>query len=266
MDNVDLSEPILSRFDVLCVVQDKYDPVEDRKLAAFVCDSHLAAHPQTSQSERDSFMSKSQQSRSSNLKLFDSEFLQKYIIYARQKCHPKFQQGNKDKISKMYSILRKESQITNSIPITVRHVESIIRMSEAFAKMHLREYVNDEDINRAMKVGILSFIQTQKYSVMSSMRQMLKKYLEYGTDDSQLMLFVLKKIVKEKIDFHQNLSTNNGNNSSALIQKVTINNSEFKSLLKNVSVSKVNDFLRSDLFKENRFVHNSEKDVIEFSV
>lgn len=30
--------------------------------------------------------------------------------------------------------------MTGSIPITVRHVESMIRMAEAHAKMHLRRY------------------------------------------------------------------------------------------------------------------------------
>merc|ERR1712130_1059619 len=32
-DNVDLTEPILSRFDVLCVVRDTVDPVQDEQLA-----------------------------------------------------------------------------------------------------------------------------------------------------------------------------------------------------------------------------------------
>jgi DNA replication licensing factor MCM2 len=37
------------------------------------------------------------------------------------------------------------------MPIAVRHLESIIRMSEAHARMHLREYVSDDDINMAIK-------------------------------------------------------------------------------------------------------------------
>ena len=37
------------------------------------------------------------------------------------------------------------------MPIAVRHLESIIRMSEASAMMHLREYVNEEDVNVAIR-------------------------------------------------------------------------------------------------------------------
>jgi len=43
--NVELTEPILSRFDVLCVVKDTVDPVKDEMLARFVVGSHLRSHP-----------------------------------------------------------------------------------------------------------------------------------------------------------------------------------------------------------------------------
>jgi DNA replication licensing factor MCM2 len=43
--NVELTEPILSRFDVLCVVQDLADPVVDEQLARFVVGSHMKSHP-----------------------------------------------------------------------------------------------------------------------------------------------------------------------------------------------------------------------------
>lgn len=60
---------------------------------------------------------------------------------------------------------------TGSVPITVRHVESLIRMSEAHAKMHLRRFVTEDDVNIAMRTMLEGFIQTQKYSVMRQMRR-----------------------------------------------------------------------------------------------
>ena len=44
-DNVDLTDPILSRFDVLCVVKDEVSPVVDNALASFVINSHIKHHP-----------------------------------------------------------------------------------------------------------------------------------------------------------------------------------------------------------------------------
>lgn len=69
------------------------------------------------------------------------------------------------------------SQATGSIPITVRHIESMIRMAEAHAKMHLRDYVLEDDVNMAIRVMLESFIDTQKFSVMRSMRKVCGCFL-----------------------------------------------------------------------------------------
>jgi DNA replication licensing factor MCM2 len=39
------------------------------------------------------------------------------------------------------------------VPIAVRHIESVMRMAEAHAKMHLRDHVRDDDLNAAIRVG-----------------------------------------------------------------------------------------------------------------
>ena len=71
-----------------------------------------------------------------------------------------------------YSALtRSPLQATGSIPITVRHIESMIRMAEAHARMHLRDYVMEDDVNMAIRVMLESFVDTQKFSVMRGMRK-----------------------------------------------------------------------------------------------
>jgi DNA replication licensing factor MCM2 len=44
-DNVDLTDPILSRFDLLAVVKDEVDEEYDDALATFVINSHMKNHP-----------------------------------------------------------------------------------------------------------------------------------------------------------------------------------------------------------------------------
>jgi len=70
-------------------------------------------------------------------------------------------------------------QATGSIPITVRHIESIIRMSEAHARMHLRDYVNEDDVNMSIRIMLESFISTQKFSIMKTMRKVVLVVLCY---------------------------------------------------------------------------------------
>lgn len=67
--------------------------------------------------------------------------------------------------------------------MTVRHVESILRMAEAHAKMHLRDYVNDGDINMAIRVALDSFINAQKFSVARALR----KVIVIGSESSYIL-------------------------------------------------------------------------------
>ena len=108
------------------------------------------------------------------------DMLRKYIVYSKEKIHPKLHQMDQDKVAKLYADLRKESLRTGSIPITVRHIESIIRIAEAHARMHLREYVHNDDVDIAIRVMLESFIDTQKYSVMRNMRKVCTYVCVYG--------------------------------------------------------------------------------------
>lgn len=47
----------------------------------------------------------------------------------------------------------------------------MIRMAEANARMHLRDYVHEDDVNMAIRVMLESFIDTQKFSVMKTMKK-----------------------------------------------------------------------------------------------
>jgi DNA replication licensing factor MCM2 len=44
-DNVDLTDPILSRFDLLTTIRDENTEEEDDALATFVLNSHMKSHP-----------------------------------------------------------------------------------------------------------------------------------------------------------------------------------------------------------------------------
>lgn len=193
--NVDLTEPILSRFDILCVVRDLVNPESDERLASFVIDSHMRSHPANSddviddneneemvdvggaasrtRSERIEQLNKQKELEISPIA---QDLLIKYIQYARVKVQPKLHQMDMDKVARVYADLRKESIATGSFPITVRHLESIIRIAEAFAKMRLSEFVSQNDLNRAIKVSIDSFVGAQKVTVKKQLQAKFQKY------------------------------------------------------------------------------------------
>ncbi|CAH0384017.1 unnamed protein product [Bemisia tabaci] len=247
-ENVNLSEPIMSRFDILCVVRDEVDPVKDNQLAQFVIDSHIRHHP-------NSDIRESEQETPNNIEIIPQETLKKYIVYAKQNIHPKLHNMDQDKISKMYSQLRQESMTTGSLPITVRHIESIIRMSEAHAKMHLREYVNEDDVNMAIRMMLESFIETQKYSVMQSMKRTFSKYLSFKKDTTELLHYILEEMLKDQYFYQRHVKGPN-------VTTIEIHEKDFLDKAKQVNVFDLRSFYESDMFKQKHFTYDSKNRLI----
>jgi DNA replication licensing factor MCM2 len=92
-------------------------------------------------------------------------------MYAREKVRPKLYDLDSEKLSRLFADLRRESIATGSYPITVRHLESMIRMAEASARMSLREYVRADDIDLAISVAIESFVNAQKMSIKKTLQR-----------------------------------------------------------------------------------------------
>ncbi len=61
--------------------------------------------------------------------------LTKYIMYARQYIKPQLHGIDQEKLAKLYADLRRESMACGGVPIAVRHIESVMRISEAHAKV-----------------------------------------------------------------------------------------------------------------------------------
>ena len=140
--NVELTEPILSRFDILCVVRDTVDPAEDERLAKFVVNSHGRAHPVMSSSlgsqsqataANEDGMNVDEPSNQTEGVIptteIPQELLRKYILYSRERCRPKLYQIDQDKIARLFADMRRESLATGAYPITVRYTHPPIDTS-----------------------------------------------------------------------------------------------------------------------------------------
>lgn len=176
--NVNLTEPILSRFDILCVVRDFVDENRDRQLAQFVTLSHMRSHPSNRKSGPNDphQQEKERLAKEAEISPIPQRLLMKYIHYAKSKHYPKLLNLDQDKVARVYADLRRESIQTGSFPITIRHLESILRISEAFAKMRLSDFVSSSDLDRAIQVTVDSFIGTQKISVKKQLQKAFAVY------------------------------------------------------------------------------------------
>lgn len=192
--NVNLSDPILSRFDVLCVLRDESDPVQDEMLANHVVCSHIRSHADATAEEKSK---KPKTQHTSHLPPISQDLLKKYIVYARQRVFPKMTDVDAEKLASFYSEMRAEAFRTGGAPMTARHMDSLIRLAEANARIELRHHVNSRDIDNAIAVMLESFIQSQKHQVAEELRKKFRRYLAQGPLADQFM-HLLDQMFKEK--------------------------------------------------------------------
>lgn len=162
---------------------------------------------------------------------------------------------DQDKIAKMYSQLRQESLATGSLPITVRHIESVIRMSEAHARIHLRDAVTEVDVNMAIRMMLESFIASQKFSVMKKMQNTFQKYLSFQKDHSELLYFILRQLTLEQLAY---IRCRDGPNAT----HIEVMEKDLAERAKSINVYNLKDFYESQTFKDNGFVYDSKKKVV----
>ena len=88
--------------------------------------------------------------------IVSTSFMRKYVRYAKKYVHPTLSSDAKEVIKAFYLELRKNAPINDSAPVTARQLESLVRLSEARARVDLREIVTDRDAMDAVELYSLS--------------------------------------------------------------------------------------------------------------
>ncbi|GER39223.1 DNA replication licensing factor MCM2 [Striga asiatica] len=259
--NVELTDPIISRFDILCVVKDVPDPLLDEMLAQFVVDSHYNSQAKGASFE-DIPVSNSQDgdqdsSRQTDPEIIPQELLKKYITYAKLNVFPRLHDADLDKLTQVYAELRRESSHGQGIPIAVRHIESMIRMSEAHARMHLRQHVTQEDVDMAIRVLLESFISTQRFGVQKALQKSFKRYMIFKKDFNGIVLHLLRVLVKDTLHFEQILS-----GSTANLSYVDVKVEELRSKALDYGISDLEAFFKSSEFSTANFELDEARGII----
>jgi DNA replication licensing factor MCM6 len=147
--NLNFSAPIMSRFDVFFIIRDDPKEAVDRKLADHIINVHM---------NRDEAVQPE----------FSTEQLQRYIQFART-FKPTFTEEAKTLLVQRYKELRANDAQggigRSSYRITVRQLESLIRLSEAVAKVNCVEEVTPKFVNEAYDLLKQSIVTVEKDDV-----------------------------------------------------------------------------------------------------
>jgi DNA replication licensing factor MCM2 len=146
------------------------------------------------------------------------------------------------------------------VPIAVRHIESIVRIAEANAKMHLRDHVRNEDVDMAIRVMVESFIAAQKYSVQTTLRRKFRKYIVYKKHNNSLIMHVLQQMVRDQMTFEQMRQGARGNGLD--IERVEIREDDLLIRMRELDIHDISTFLKSREFFTHGFIYDRERKTI----
>lgn len=138
VDNIQLPPTLLSRFDLIYLILDRPNVELDRRLAQHLVGLYYET-PNVIEPP------------------LDQELLKDYIQYARENIHPQISDEASDQLVASYLEMRNPgggvgASGTRTISATPRQLESLIRISEALAKMRYSQVVTRADTREAVRL------------------------------------------------------------------------------------------------------------------
>ncbi|WEW56199.1 minichromosome maintenance protein 5 [Emydomyces testavorans] len=142
-ENIDFQTTILSRFDMIFIVRDEHERGRDKKMARHVMGIHMGGRGTEEQVEAE----------------IPVEKMKRYISYCRSRCAPRLSPEAAEKLSSHFVSIRKQvhraeldANARSSIPITVRQLEAIIRITESLAKLALSPIATEAHVDEAVRL------------------------------------------------------------------------------------------------------------------
>jgi DNA replication licensing factor MCM5 len=163
-ENIDFQTTILSRFDMIFIVRDEHERGRDERIAKHVMNIAIGGRgaEETVQAE------------------IPIDTMKRFISYCRQKCAPRLSPEAAEKLSSHFVSIRRQvhaSEINanqrSSIPITVRQLEAIIRITESLAKLSLAPVADESHVDEAIRLFLASTMDAVNQGGGQSSREMM---------------------------------------------------------------------------------------------
>ncbi|PIG69216.1 DNA replication licensing factor MCM5 [Aspergillus arachidicola] len=171
-ENIDFQTTILSRFDMIFIVRDDHDRTRDENIARHVMGVHMGGRGIEEQVEAEIPLDK----------------MKRYISYCRTRCAPRLSPEAAEKLSSHFVSIRKQvhraeldANARSSIPITVRQLEAIVRITESLAKLSLSPIATEAHVDEAIREGQGS---KEMMEEVSKIEDELKRRLPIGWSTS----------------------------------------------------------------------------------
>lgn len=146
-ENIDFQTTILSRFDMIFIVKDDHSREKDEKMAKHVLSIQMDGRGAEEVTESE----------------IPIDRMRKYLTYCRTRCAPRLSPEAAEKLSSHFVSIRRqvhaaeiEANARSSIPITVRQLEAIVRITESLAKLTLSTIATEVHVDEAIRLFLCS--------------------------------------------------------------------------------------------------------------
>lgn len=180
-EQIDLGPTLLSRFDLLYMIDDQPDPERDAEITAEMIESRRAAVHYTDDN--------SQAAADTISRAVETDVLRAWVAHAKQHCNPTIEDDSvATDLRESFFELRQVNGDDGPVPVTFRKLEGLMRLAEASARVRLSETIDQQDVDRAREL------------VGRSMRD-VGMDPEDGQFDADIIETGTSKSQKEKIDW-----------------------------------------------------------------
>lgn len=142
--NVNIPAPLLSRFDLLFTIIDEADEARDKAIFDHIASYHMS--PEDAPADSECAQGATDRLTQDELRLY---------VECAQKLKPLMTDEGKRRLVEAYVALRlmdAQPGLQHNMRITVRQLESLIRLSEAVARLHFCDFVREEHVQEAVEI------------------------------------------------------------------------------------------------------------------
>jgi replicative DNA helicase Mcm len=132
---IDMPSTLINRFDLIFPIRDIPDKDKDKKLSSFILNLHKDGEDKEAP--------------------YETKFIKRYIAFARQRVAPTLTDEALEEIQDYFVSMRSqagEGERIQSIPISARQLEGLVRLATGSAKTRLSQTVEKQDAERAVEL------------------------------------------------------------------------------------------------------------------
>lgn len=178
---IDLPPTLINRFDLIFILRDLPNKSQDDAIATHVLNIHQ---------------------RKDKKPEITLELFKKYVAYAKQRIHPTLTDGAVNEIKNYYVRLRnmQVSGDSNSIAISARQLQGLVRLAEAHAKSRLASTVEKQDSEVAIRLTNYYLMQvgydseTKKFDI--------DRFTSRVSSSQRSKIILLRETIKKLEDVH----------------------------------------------------------------